>query len=233
VSDVVSPQLKAVGAQWVDGPAVGDWIVGRLGRFGPEVSHAVPSGFAAYAIVSIPVDEDADQDLGPINALETLLEVLAPFSAATTIYCGIWPGFGWMHPTGQNPRAVASAGLSYFGPAEGPRPSQTELDRQRAEAIEKLAAQYVEEPNTTPLALPHREYYVWRGPVRSALAFRQHAYNPPSLIWPKDRSWFVGAPIYTNEYAVGGPQQAIDATLADAHLDARAATPDDRLDIDD
>jgi hypothetical protein len=128
---------------------------------------------------------------------------------------------------------VAAAGLGYFAPADGPRPSQAELDCQRAEAIEKLAAQYVEEPNTAPLGLPRREYYVWSGPVRSALAFRQHAHSPPSLIWPKDRSWFVGAPIYTNEYAVGGSQHAIDATLAHAHLNARAATPDDRLDIDD
>ena len=74
---------------------------------------------------------------------------------------------------------------------------------------------------------------MWGGPLRSALAFRQHPYSPPSLIWPEDRSCFVGAPIYTTEFAMGGSRDLIDAILGDARLNSRLATPNDQLDIDD
>jgi hypothetical protein len=233
VPEIVSPHLVAVGARWEDGPAAGAWIADRLGPFGPSVSHAVPLGYPAYAIVPIPWDEDADEDLGPVTALDALLDVLEPFSAAQTVHSGIWPGFGWMYDRSEDARAVAGASLSFFGPEEGPRPTQDQLGRRRAEAAEQVAADLVEQPQTAPLELPYREYYLWAGPLRSALAFRQHPYSPPSLIWPEERSWFVGAPIYTNEFAIGGSRDVIDAILGDARLNARLATPDDELDGDD
>jgi hypothetical protein len=92
---------------------------------------------------------------------------------------------------------------------------------------------FVEGPDAEPLALPQSEYYLWTGPLRSALAFREHAESPPSLVWPDDRSWFVGAPIYTNEIAVAGPSEIIDAVLAEPHLLARSSAPDEDLDGDD
>jgi hypothetical protein len=48
-----------------------------------------------------------------------------------------------------------------------------------------------------------------------------------------DPTWFVGAPIYTDEFAVGGPNALVDAIIADARLNARRATPDDILHGDD
>jgi hypothetical protein len=48
-----------------------------------------------------------------------------------------------------------------------------------------------------------------------------------------DPTWFVGAPIYTDEFAVGGPDALVDAIIADARLNARRATPDDILHGDD
>jgi hypothetical protein len=58
-------------------------------------------------------------------------------------------------------------------------------------------------------------------------------HDPPSLVWPEDRSWFVGVPIYTNEIAVAGTTVVIDALMADPQLSARRVTPDDVLDTDD
>jgi len=84
-----------------------------------------------------------------------------------------------------------------------------------------------------PLRLPHREYHLWSGPLRSAMAFRHEPHSPPSLIWPDDRSWFVGTPIYSSEIAVGGPPAVIEAIVGDGRLSARRAGPDDELDIDD
>ena len=91
----------------------------------------------------------------------------------------------------------------------------------------------VERPDAEPLELPHRQYHLWTGPLRSATAFRHEPFVQPSLIWPEDRAWFVGVPIYTNEITVAGPRAVIDAILGDPRLDARRATPADVLDGDD
>jgi hypothetical protein len=166
-----------------------------------------------------------------VTALDALLDVLEPIIGDQSVHAGIWPGFGWMYETGDDPRAGLSVG--FFWSQDEPRPTQQEIDRGRAEWIEKLAAQRVESPDAEPLALPWREYYLWTGPLRSALAFRHEAWSLPSLLWPDDRSWFVGAPIYTNEIAIAGPDNVIDAILADPRLLARTTTPDETLDIDD
>ena len=113
------------------------------------------------------------------------------------------------------------------------RPAQEEIDRALADAREQLATERVERPDVEPLDLPNRRYYLWTGPLRSARAFRHQPHDPPSLIWPEDRSWFIGVPEYTNEIAIAGTMVVIDAIVADPRLNAHRATPDDVLDIDD
>ena len=98
---------------------------------------------------------------------------------------------------------------------------------------EEAVPERVEHPDAEPLELPNRRYYLWTGPLRSAAAFSDQTADPPSLVWPEDRSWFVGAPIYTNEIVVAGTPEIVDAVLADMRLAARRALPDDELDIDD
>jgi hypothetical protein len=220
---VVSPHLLAVGAAWDDGPAAGRWIADRLGPFGPAVGHAVPLGYEAYAVVPIAFDEEAKPDL------DSLLEVLGPFTGDEPVHCGIWEGWGWLYDTGADPRTAPGMGAGVYWD-EDDRPSQEEIDRARAEAREQLAAERVERPDAAPLELPGRRYFLWTGPLRSATAF---AHDPPSLIWPKNRSWFVGAPIYTNEIAVAGTTAIVAAIVGDTRLRARCATPDEELDIAD
>ena len=88
---------------------------------------------------------------------------------------------------------------------------------------------YIERPDAEPLELPHRAYYLWTGPLASARALT----DEPSLIWPEDRSWFVGLPIYTTDIAIAGTDALIDAVLADPRFNARRATTDDILEDDD
>lgn len=225
---VVSPYLAAAGAAWVDGPSVGGWIAERLGEFGPAVDHAVPKGYAAYAVVPIAWDEHEDN--APVVVLDDLYDVLEPFTGEHAVYSGMWDGWGWMYETGGQPN---TGGVGVWWDPDGDRPTQEEIERIRAEGRAQVAAEAVECPDADPLRLPHRDYYVWTGPLRSASALRHHAYSRPSLIWPEDRSWFVGAPIYTNEIAIGGPAEVIAAVLADARLNARPTTLDYELDIDD
>jgi hypothetical protein len=230
---VVSPHLFAVDAAWDDGPDAGRWIADRLGSFGPSVGHAVPLDYPAYAVVPIPPDEDHRPGGGCLSAIEGLLDVLGPFTGDQPVHVGMWDGWGWWYETGADPRTAPGMGVLVAWPEGDERPAQQEIDRALANARERLAAERVECPDVEPLDLPYRRYYLWTGPLRSATAFRHQPNHPPSLVWPEDRSWFVGAPIYTKEIAVAGTTMVIDAVVADSRLDAHHATPDDLLDIDD
>jgi hypothetical protein len=229
---VVSPHLAAVGAAWDDGPAAGEWIARRLGPFGPSVGHAVPHGYPAYAIVEIPWDAEAEVP-DPAVTFDALFDVLEPFSGDQAVHSGIWPGFGFMYATGEDPRTAPGRGVILAWPPDEPQPSQDEIDRELAAARERMASERVECPDAEPLRLPHRDYYLWSGPLRSAMAFRRESNSPPSLIWPDDRSWVVGTPIYSNEIAVAGSGEVVDSVLGHAQLSTRRATPEDDLDIDD
>lgn len=80
----------------------------------------------------------------------------------------------------------------------------------------------VARPDAPPLALPERNYFLWSGSLSSAAALR-HAGDIPSLIWPEDRSWFIGAPIFTAEIAVGADERTIQDVLDAPALGARRA----------
>ncbi len=230
---VVSPHLLAAGAGWDDGPDAGRWIADRLAPFGATVGHAVPCGYPAYVVVSVPPDEGSDTDLDVVTSLDAALDVLAPFTGSRAVHAGMWEGWAWWYDTGADPRTAPGMGVGIAWAEGDERPAQEEIDRLLAEARDALAAERVERPDAEPLELPHRSYYLWTGPLRSATAFRQQPRDPPSLIWPDDRSWFVGAPIYTNEIAIAGTPVVVDAVVAEPRLIARRARTDDVLDIDD
>jgi hypothetical protein len=237
VASVVSPHLLAAGAAWDGGPGAGDWIAERLAPFGPSIGHAVPVGYEAYAVVPMPIpldDEDGDLHGQRVRTLlEALLAVHGPFTRDQPVHFGMWDGWSWWYDTGADPRTAPGIGVGVFWPDGDDRPAQKEIDRVLADAREKLATERVERPDVEPLDLPYRHYYLWTGPLRSATAFRHQPQDPPSLIWPEDRSWFVGVPIYTTEIAIAGTTVAVDAVVADPRLNARRATPDEVLDIDD
>ena len=233
VVNVVSPQLVAVDAAWDDGPDAGRWIADRLAPFGPSVGHAVPLGYPAYAVVRIPADDDPEGDRGHLSVVEALLDVLGPFTGDQPVHSGMWEGWGWWYETGADPRTAPGMGVSIGWPEGDARPAQHVIDRALADAREHLTAERVERPDVELLDLPARRYYLWTGPLRSATAFRHQPQDPPSLIWPEDRSWFIGVPIYANEIAVAGTRVLVNAILTDQRLNARPATPNDVLDIDD
>jgi|tagenome__1003787_1003787.scaffolds.fasta_scaffold20749442_2 hypothetical protein len=227
---VVSPHLLAVDAAWDDGPDAGAWIGDRLGPFGLGVGSAVPLGYEAYAVVPIPPD-DAQTDAGSVPTIEAMLAVLDGFAGDQPVHFGMWNGWSFWYDTGTDPRAGIAIGV-YWSEDDEP-PTREEIERARAEGRELVAPTRVECPDAEPLDLPYRRYYLWTGPLRSATAFGHEPHNPPSLIWPEDRSWFIGMPIYTNEIAFAGTTAAVEAIMAVPRLSARRASPDDVLDIDD
>jgi hypothetical protein len=228
---VRSPQLAAAGAAWDDGPAAGLWIADRLGPWGPKVGSELPRGYEQHAIASIQGSHDVRAQDGGLGVLERLLDLLDPFTGKQPVHCGMWDGWHWWYRIGTDPRQ--GTGVSVYWPVDEPRPPQHELDRRLAEGRELVARTRVETPDAEPLEQPFRNYYLWTGPLRSALAFSHHPHQPPSLVWPEDQSWFISVPIYSKEIAIGGAQRMIDSVIAASELDARRASWDDVLDIDD
>ncbi len=231
-----SRYLELAGASWDGGPQAGDWIRERLGPFGASVGHAVPWGYEAYAVVPVPLDEDDPDGVrgaDPYLTLEVLLEVLAPFTGEQRVHCGLWDGWGFLYGPGEDPRTAPGISVLVAWRSEEDRPDPEEIARVRSEAAERMAQTRVRRPAAEPLELPNRAYHLWTGPLRSVLALRHQEHQPPSLVWPQDRTWFVGAPIYTNELAVAGTRAVVAAVLVDPRLGARPATPADLLDVDD
>lgn len=231
VVGMTSGVLQEAGAVWDDGPAAGGWIAARLGEFGPSVGHAVPHGYEAYAVVPLGRDPEAPRDAWRV--LGRVLDVLASSTPDQPVHCGLWEGWGYLYDHGADPRYAPGMGAFVAWDPAGPVPDEVEASRARAEATAAMAATRVERPAAAPLDLPHRAYHLWTGPVGAALALEAVHGDPPSLIWPQDRTWFVGAPIYTREIAVGAAAHLVDALLADPSLRARRADPADVLDIDD
>jgi hypothetical protein len=79
--------------------------------------------------------------------------------------------------------------------------------------------------------LPHREYFLYRGPVEAALATvgLGDEDQVANLWWPQDRAWFVATEIDLAWTYVGGPAGLIAALLADPRIEALPAAPDDPL----
>jgi len=120
-----------------------------LGPFGPNVGHAVPLGYPAYAVVPIPADDDS----GPLAVIEALLVVLGPFTGDQPVHSGMWEGWGWWYDTGADPRTAPGMGVSIGWPEGEERPAQGVIDCALADAREQLAAERVERPDVELLDL--------------------------------------------------------------------------------
>ncbi len=213
--------LSAAGAHWDSGPEAGEWIGPLLDEFSDLLGHAVPAGYEQYAIIPIPRSKE-DPEQQDISALGALIEELRTFTGEQTVHTGLWEGWGWLYAHGLDPRtAPGAAGYVAGGSAAGDAQGVPDW----------FAATRVERPNAGLLRLPNRNYHLWSGPLDSALAFG-HQKDFPSLIWPEDRSWFVGIPIYSAEMALGADARKIEEILSSPsmrELGARRAGRDESL----
>ena len=73
--------------------------------------------------------------------------------------------------------------------------------------------------------LPHRDYFLYRGPVEDALAFVDAEQQSAHLWWPQDRSWCVATELDLEFTYVGGSTDLIGRVLTSPDLEAVEALP--------
>ncbi|MBE7702142.1 hypothetical protein H9623_17770 [Oerskovia sp. Sa1BUA8] len=233
------------GVAWDDDPSAGDWIGPRLGKWA-TVASCVPSGFAAYArIPDTPAWAVGDEGMGSLylgagpaaagpEQMDLLLEVLAPFTGDQGCHFALWTGYGWLYDHGTRPEdstsyAVLTYAIDDVGEGDAPG-SSLALAQAEAEARVRAlrAAHQVERPSAPMLALPHRDYHLWHGPLAQATAFAT-LQQSPNLWWPDDRSWFVCSEIDSVATDLGGSEELVEALLAVPGLRAARVSPTDRV----
>lgn len=85
------------------------------------------------------------------------------------------------------------------------------------------------------LSLPERSHVVFKGPLDAVdevgwtSSDGRFIREPPSIIWPADRAWFVSSDVDQDSTFLGGPVALLDALVADHRLEVWPVTPTDPI----
>ncbi len=214
---------------WDDDASAGAWIEARLGTWA-TVAGVMPAGYPAYVCFANAADPQESAFGGLIghaglsrpDRLDQLLDLLAPITGDQRCHFALWTGFGDLYDHGTDPMRTTSFGyLTASGPDE-PAPDASELSSREREY---RYARMIERPAAPTLKLPGRAYHLWHGPLAAARAM-QRADHSPTLMWPEDRSWFVGSEIDYLVTILAGPTELADRALADPCWAATATVAD-------
>lgn len=92
-----------------------------------------------------------------------------------------------------------------------------------------------EVPSASRFEIPNRGYFLYEGAIEDANRWvdppaRCPAMydNPPAIVWPSDRSWFMGCDTDVHWAGIGASKQVIAHLLARGDLDVVLADPRDR-----
>ena len=167
----------------------------------------------------------AEPEMGnlPPPALTALLDVLARYTPDDDCYHAVWEGWGWLD--GRGVAYLVASDTTPVPAAPVPQPA--------------LPPEVLAGPR---LRLPSRDYILFRGPLRAALAIGddhggwrtddgESWFSPqsPNLVWPVDRSWCMATEIDFDSTLVAGSRDLIDAVLAAPDLEAWPVAPEDDL----
>lgn len=244
----------------------GDWLVDRIGPFGSGVGGVAGRGFPAYARILHPAVGPGDEPVrwaqvagwsgrtlhptaqfAPLTRpvpgagrgtppwddepetgrlapalLAALCGILARHTGTPDeCYFALWDGWGWI----EGGPAVAT-----FTAGTGETPPPPRRPVPPAFPPEVLAG--------SRLALPHRDYLVFTGPLGAALELGDQVtedwFDPqsPSLCWPADHAWCLATDVDLPYSYVGGPPAAIEDILRDPRLEAWPAAEADPVTAD-
>jgi hypothetical protein len=222
-------------------PADVDWIAAHRRPFDDfSVGSLVPVVFEAYARILHPAWASSDEEVPTVR-----WDTVASWSGRTIHALAQWESL-----------ATPVAGSAAVAPFVTP-PYGDGLPAEGLAMLCDLLAAHTRTPEdcfigvwsgygwpveawTGPdvLDLENRSYLVRRGPLALALQVGQPplAYRywlePPNLLWPADRAWFVASDTDLDSTYLGGSGALIDALLAHPSLEAWPVVATDRITSD-
>ena len=212
------------------------WIVaGRRPFAAYAVGSLVPVVFERYVRVLHPATSDAGAPVrwATVAAWSgRTVHPLAQWDAVCRPLGGIAPGSPFVEPpdTGglRDPQLAALCGL-LAAHTKSPEDCYTGvwhgygwLDR-------------ADLPGSLELRLDQRIFLVRRGPIEMAreIGWRHpdqtFVPEPPTILWPRDRAWFVAGDVDLDSTYLGGSADLIDALLAEPRLEALEIGPGDPI----
>ncbi|MGH9088560.1 MAG: hypothetical protein ACRDYZ_10720 [Acidimicrobiales bacterium] len=238
---------------WTDGASGADWLGPRLADTGKnEISTIVPSGFPAYARVLHPAQEEGPRG-GPVRWRDVAAWSAMPLGPASQFHSVALPPAppppGRPPPwSGQGPRAGSlfspdAATLSRVLRAHTTAPEDCWFCLWAGYCWQGVPLTSEGSPPALPLpdpipeavrsgpqvVLPHRQYFVYRGPVEHALIGLPggRCDQTANLWWPADRTWCVATEIDLAWTYVGGSAGLVAQLVAEPDLEAQATDPGD------
>lgn len=239
-------------AQW--SPA--QWIAGRLTTtFGAVTTH-VPTGFDRYARIFHPADPGGEENITWSTVAQrrgTVMHPTAQFQALAPH--GTTGGRDVQNPQLGNLAAPELRALAavlrrhtetpedcvfafWEGWAARGRPTRTTAytaGQAHVRVIPPLPPAAVTPAPVGRLALPHREYALFRGDLELVDRFGNWidetylSVQSPNLLWPADRAWFVATEVDFDSTLVGGRSSLITDLLREPALETAEVEPNDEL----
>jgi hypothetical protein len=237
--------------EWSEEIDQADWIAHRLTGFAKIVTSIVPAGFEAYARVLHPVEVPHRGNGKLVRWGQVATWSGIPLHSGTqfhSIALPPTPPEGEPPWRGQGPRegslyAADADRVAVLLREETTTPEQCWFcvwdgygwaNRIRFTSNGKPGERL---PDPIPASvrdgrrvrLPHRGYFLYRGPVEAATALLHIADSEqtPNLWWPQDHAWCVAIELDLPWTYVGGSVQMIGRVLGDDRIEATAAAPDD------
>lgn len=219
------------------------WIGERLAPPGDDVATSVvPSGFEAYARILHPAEEPHGRGARLVRWRDVAAWSGLPLDADTEFFSiALPPGpVGAAPPwSGQGPRHGSLFPADAAVLIELLRARTTTPDRcwfclwdgygwRRARLTNGGSPSVLESPipravdDGPRIRLPHRDYYLYEGPVDAALVGLpgEAPDQTANLWWPEDRAWCVASEIDLSWTYVGGPDELVQALVAEPAIEA-------------
>lgn len=214
-----------------DTVAAAEWIADARRGVWWTVGALVPNQYPTFLRVHAPDPNVEDW----WSAYRALYEIVASIGARHTTspdqaWFAIWEGHGF---------ASSITQVAWRGPLddEARQALDERRTRLRKESERRNAAIRAALREVPRFDLPHRTYYLLRGPVMAATQLRHPApssgWRNPDLCWPDDRRWFIATDVDFWSLYIGGDDDFIAELVDNVPTPAELVELDRQLEIED
>lgn len=229
--------MSTGGLGWSDSVEPASWVGPRLSPFGKGlVTTVVPAGFPAYARILHPVTR------GPMGEHTVRWARVAEWSGLRLDRLAHFPDVALPEHTPAGDPPWDSQGPATGTLSAGDAATLVEVLAEYTQVVDGVRRcwfclwvgfGWTSDPipadvrDGVQVRLPHRDYFLFSGPVEDALAFVPGQRQTPNLWWAHDRSWCVASEIDLPWTYLGGSEELIAQVVDHPDLEALPAQPDD------